>query len=125
MTRPCLRRSSGTNAMPARIGGPGSCAATPLPASADRAGVVAVDAEDGAGDLAAAGADEAGQADDLAGADLKVTSWKTPARVSPSTSSTTSPTSAGVLGYRSPTSRPTIRATISSTVVSATASVEM
>ena len=36
------------------------------------AGVVRVDAEDGAGDLAAARADEAGQGDDLAGADLEV-----------------------------------------------------
>jgi hypothetical protein len=34
-----------------------------------RAGVVLVDAEDGTGDLAAAGADEPGQADDLSGSD--------------------------------------------------------
>ena len=36
------------------------------PADADAAGVVGVDAEDRSGDLAAAGADEAGEADDLA-----------------------------------------------------------
>ena len=36
-----------------------------------RAGVVAVDAEDRAGDLAAAGADEAGEADDLARAHVE------------------------------------------------------
>ena len=75
----------------------------------DRARVVGVDPEDRPGDLAATRPDQAGQAD---------------AVVRPWTSSTTSPTVAGVFGNSSETSRPTIRATISETEVSSIRSVE-
>ena len=51
-------------------------------------------------------------------------SWKVPTELSPSTSSTGSPISAGVFGNSSPTSRPTISATMASTLVSAMACVE-
>ena len=67
MTRPCWRRSSGTKPDPGRHR---ARSATPrasgFPLTVDRARVVAVDAEDRAGDLAAAGADEPGERDDLA-----------------------------------------------------------
>ena len=99
---------------------------TGRPAMRDGAGVVAVDAEHRSGDLAATGADETGQADDLAGpygeGDVVEDAGRGQAAA---TSSTGSPSGAGVLGNSSPTSRPTIRATISSTLVSATGRVAM
>ena len=54
--------------MPAAIAAAGRLGRQRLPVDAHRPAVVGVDAEDRPGDLAAPGADEAGQADDLAGA---------------------------------------------------------
>ena len=68
MTRPCWRRSSGTRASPAAI----AAAALPLARRSavdqDLARVVPVDAEHGPDHLAAPGADQPGQGDDLAAA---------------------------------------------------------
>ena len=111
VTRPCLRRSSGTNAMPALDRGARVVRRRPpRRPGATVPGVVAVDAEDGAGDLAAAGADEAGQADDLAGADLEGDVVEDARRGrGPRPRGRRRRPSAGVFGNRSPTSRPTIR----------------
>ena len=57
----------------------------------DRAARRRRDAEESAGDVGAAGADEAAEADDLAAPDLEADVGKTPGRVRPSTSSATSP----------------------------------
>ncbi len=57
--------------MPALIAARGRRAGSGLPSELDAAGVVLVDAEDGAGDLGATGTDQAREADDLAGAHLE------------------------------------------------------
>ena len=71
ITSPCWRRSSGTKPMPARIAASGRAARQPPAVDLDVAGVGAVDPEDRARHLAAAGAHEPGERDDLAGADLE------------------------------------------------------
>ena len=71
MTRPCLRRSSGHEAHAGGDGRLGIARPELAPVEGDLAGVVGVDAEYGAGHLGAAGADEAGQGNDLPGADLE------------------------------------------------------
>ena len=69
MTRPCWRRSSGTKRDAGAHRRGGACRrARRRPSSRTRAGVVPVDAEDRPRDLGAAGAHQAGEADDLAGA---------------------------------------------------------
>ena len=83
---------------------------------ADLAGVALVDAEQDAGDLGPPGADEAGEADDLAGADREARCPRnSPARVRPSTSSSTSPTGVSTFG-NSDTVRPTMCRTRSAVV---------
>ena len=71
ITSPCWRRSSGTRPMPAAIAAVGEPRRSASPLTVTAAGVVAVDPEDRAGDLAAAGADEPGERDDLAGSHLE------------------------------------------------------
>ena len=126
VTRPCLRRSSGTKAMPARIAARGLCAETGRPPRRTLPGVVLVDAEDGAGDLAAAGADEAGEADDLAGADREADVVEDPGTLEAldleDDVADRRPASSG--RARRPRGRPSGE-TICGTVVSATRSVEM
>jgi hypothetical protein len=61
----------GNEADPGGHRGGGRVSSQPASGQAHRSGVVGIDAEDRAGDLAAAGADEAGQRDHLAGADLE------------------------------------------------------
>ena len=68
MTRPCCRRSSGTNPTPAAIAAVGDALRSSLPAHRDRARVVPVDAEHGPRHLAAPRADQPGERDDLPGA---------------------------------------------------------
>ena len=75
----------------------------------DAAGVRAVDAEDRARHLAAPGADEAGERDDLAARTSNETSVKTPSRVRRSTLSTVAPTLGDLtFGKSASMSRPTI-----------------
>ena len=57
--------------MPASMAACGSPRTQRSAEQLDAAPVVAVDAEDGAGDLGAAGAHQPGEGDDLAGADLE------------------------------------------------------
>ena len=67
----CCLRSSGTRPMPWRIASCGEGCATGLPSTSDAAGVERVGAEDRARHLGAAGADQAGDAEDLAAADAE------------------------------------------------------
>ena len=123
MTSPCLRRSSGTKAMPARTAARGSCRLTGLPASrTEPASYASTPKTARAISLRPAPTSPARPTISPARTS-KLTSWKTPPRSRPSTWRTTSPTGATVFGNRSPTSRPTILATSCSTDVSAIASV--
>ena len=124
-TRPCLRRSSGTRAMPRAVAlrglpfGSGIPSRRTLPLSYGSTPKIAR-----ATSLRPAPTRPASPTISPART-VKVMSRNTPARVSPSTSSTTSPTSAGSFGNSSVTSRPTIWRTSSSTVVSAIGVVSM
>ena len=69
--RACCLRSSGTRPMPARMASIGERMATSLAVDQHAAALHRVGAEDGAGELGAAGADQAGEAQDLALADLR------------------------------------------------------
>ena len=71
LTSAWRRRSSGTRPMPASIAAFGSLGGIWMPAISHRAAVIGIDAEDAGGKLAAAGADQARHADDLAGAHLE------------------------------------------------------
>ena len=71
MTRPCWRRSSGTKPMPGAHRGERPPGGQLAPVDLDVAGVRLVDAEDRARHLAAPGADEPGERDDLARPDLE------------------------------------------------------
>ena len=65
-------RSSGTSPMPSAMASAGDCRRDRLAVERDRAGGDAVGAEDGARKLGAAGADQAGDAEDLAGLEVEV-----------------------------------------------------
>ena len=67
----CCLRSSGTRPMPARMASIGERIATSRPSTSTRPRCDRVGAEDGAGELGAAGADQAGEAQDLALAHLE------------------------------------------------------
>ena len=90
----------------------------------DRARVVAVDPEDGAGDLTAPGPDESGEADDLTGAYREGDVVEDPGGGQAPHVENDVADRAGVREVAA-TSRPTIRATISDTEVSSIRSVEM
>ena len=124
MTRPCWRRSSGTSARPAAIAAFAECAGSSRPETRT------VPESRGSTPNTARTTSERPAPTRPASATISPartvneTSVKTPARLSPSTSSTTSPGSTSVFGKSVPSSRPTIRRTISSTVTSARGSVE-
>ncbi len=107
----------------------GEAIATSAAVDLDRSRIESVGAEDRAGDLGAAGADKAGDAENFAAADLEDTPWSTIAlgsvlvrrRDRSSTASATAPVAPDLSrGASSSTSRPTIMRMMSSTVTSAT-----
>ena len=117
MTRPCCRRSSGTNPIPAAIAAGRRCPAQACPRTVTAPGVVAVDAEDGPGHLAAARATRPASATISPARTCSEMSVKTPSRVSRSTPQHLSPGAAR--GHRrraSGSSRPTMARTRSSAV---------
>ncbi len=119
ITRPCIRRSSGTNATPARIAASGRPTASRTPSTSTwPASARSMPKIARATSLRPAPTRPASATISPARTS-KLMSKNTPSRVRRWTDSTGSPISASCLGNSAPSSRPTIRLTMSSGAISA------